>query len=92
MKMRIVGLNIKDVWVQTRFDNVPIVGGTEKINYTGWEQHILPREEFEQMIREERPHLIEEYKKSHTHLSLTNWLYHYNETEEMIRKGIAAEF
>lgn len=92
MKMRIVGLNMKNVWVQTRPDNVPKMGGSEKINYTGWTQHIMSREEFGEMIREERPHLIEEYLKADTDLSLEGWLYHYNETEEMIQKGIAAEF
>lgn len=79
MKIRLVGLNSANVFVQT---------GSGR----NWEQVVMSFKDFEKFISSNRPEQYKEYKNSNSDDAAAVWFYNYGETEEMKRKGIAYEF
>lgn len=78
-KMRIVGLNKNNIFVQ-------------KQTRMGWEQELISHEAFDQMMRTEYPAYYQQFEASGTEKSAAEWFYNFGETEEMMRKGEAFIF
>ena len=79
MKMRIVGMGIKKVFIQIMKNN-------------RWEQRHINRNEFENLMRNEFPKYVAEYEKNNTNCDITDFFYHYGETDAMLKKGEAYIF
>ena len=79
MNIRLVGLNPNSIFVQT---------GSGR----NWKQVVMSFENFEDFIKSNRPDQYKEYKESNSDKAAAVWFYHYGETEEMKRKGVAYEF
>ena len=78
-KIRLVGINDGTIFVQIKNNNE-------------WDQKVMTFEEFDEMMKNERPKMYKEYRNSNTELPAARWFYNYRETEEMKLKGIAYEF
>ena len=79
MKMRIVGMDAKKVFVQIMKNNE-------------WEQKHINKNEFENLMRNEFPKYVAEYKEDNTNCNMADFFYHYGETDAMLRKGEAYIF
>ena len=79
MKMRIVGMGIKKVFVQIMKTNE-------------WEQKHINKNEFKNLMRNEFPKYMAAYEESNTNCDIADFFYHYGETDAMIRKGEAYIF
>ena len=79
MKMRIVGMGVKKVFVQIMKNN-------------SWEQDNIDRNEFENLMRNEFPKYVAEYEKNNINCDMADFFYHYGETDAMLRKGKAYIF
>lgn len=79
MKMRIVGMSTKKVFIQVMKDNE-------------WKQNHIDRNEFENLMRNEFSRYITEYEKNNTNCDMADFFYHYGETDTMLRKGEAYIF
>ena len=79
MKMRIVGMGVKKMFVQIMKNNT-------------WEQSHINRNEFEDLMRNEFPSYVAEYEGNNTNCDIADFFYHYGETDAMLRKGEAYIF
>ena len=79
MKMRVVGMDAKKVFVQIMKNNE-------------WEQKHINKNEFENLMRNEFPKYMAEYEESSTTCDMVNFFYHYGETDAMLKKGEAYIF
>ena len=79
MKMRIVGMDAKKVFVQIMKNNE-------------WEQKHINKNEFENLMRSEFPKYMAEYEGSNTNCDIADFFYYYGETDAMLRKGEAYIF
>ena len=79
MKMRIVGMSLKKVFIQVMKDNK-------------WEQSNIDRSEFKNLMKNEFPNYVIEYKKNNMNCDMADFFYHYGETDAMLRKGEAYIF
>ena len=77
MKMRIVGLGAHQVIFQ------------ENANGVGWKQRTMRTDLFETYMEENFPQYFEDFMKSDNDQVAADFFYHYGETPEMMRKGIA---
>ena len=79
MKMRIVGMGVKKIFIQIMKNNQ-------------WEQSHINRDEFENLMRNEFPKYVAEYEKNNTNCNMADFFYHHGETDAMLRKGEAYIF
>ena len=79
MKMRIVGMDAKKVFVQIMKNN-------------RWQQSHINKNGFENLMRSEFPKYMVEYEKSSTNCDMADFFYHYGETDAMLKKGEAYIF
>ena len=79
MKMRIVGMGVKKVFVQIMKNNK-------------WEQSHINRNEFEDLMINDFPKYVAEYEENNTNCDMADFFYHYGETDAMLRKGEAYIF
>ena len=79
MKMRIVGMDAKKVFVQIMKNNE-------------WEQKHINKNEFENLMRNEFSKYMTEYEESSTNCDIIDFFYYYGETDAMLKKGEAYIF
>ena len=79
MKMRIVGMGVKKMFVQIMKNNT-------------WEQSHINKNEFENLMINNFPNYVAEYEKNSTNCDMVDFFYHYGETDAMLRKGEAYIF
>ena len=79
MKMRIVGMGVKKIFIQIMKNNE-------------WEQKHINKNEFENLMRNEFPKYMAEYEENNTNGDIADFFYHYGETDAMLRKGEAYIF
>ena len=79
MKMRIVAMNSKNIFIQI-------------FNNGKWEQNILTRKQFTNLMKKYFSNNFMEYQNIKDDIDIFNYFYHYNETKKMIKKGEAFIF
>ena len=79
MKMRIVGMGVKKIFIQIMKNNQ-------------WEQSHINRNEFENLMRNDFSKYVAEYEENNTNCDMADFFYYFGETDAMLRKGEAYIF
>ncbi len=79
MKMRIVGMGLKKVFIQIMKNN-------------NWVQSHINRNEFEDLMINDFPKYVAEYEENNANCDMADFFYHYGETDAMLKKGEAYIF